>query len=339
MNAAAPARATRREWIGLGVIALPCILYSMDLTVLNLAVPRFSAALKPTSAQLLWIVDIYGFVLAGFLITMGTLGDRIGRRRLLLIGAAAFGAASVLAAFSTSVAMLIVARVVLGIAAATLAPSTVSLIRNMFLDPGQRTFAIGVWVTSFSLGGALGPLLGGLLLHFFWWGSVFLLAVPVMALLLVVGPVLLPEFRNPEAGRFDLVSATLSLVSVLALVYGIKELAQNGFGPVPALSIFAGIAIGLAFVRRQQKLAQPLIDPRLFRTPAFSASLAANTLSLFLVFGSFFLIAQYLQLVLGLSPLRAGLWTVPSSLGFIVGSLLAPAVVRRLSPGVTMAYA
>src|SRR6266496_63417 len=320
MTAAAPT-AGRREWVALAVIALPCLLYSMDLTVLYLALPSLTADLKPSSAQLLWITDVYGFMLAGFLITMGTLGDRIGRRRLLLIGAAAFGLASVLAAFATSVAMLIVARALLGIAAATLAPSTLSLIRNIFLDPGQRTFAIGVWVTSFSLGGALGPLLGGLLLHFFWWG-----------------PVLLLEFRNPEAGRFDLVSATLSLVSVLALVYGIKELAQNGFGPVPALSILAGIAVGLAFVRRQQKLAEPLIDLRLFRAPAFSASLAANTLSLFLVFGTFFLIAQYLQLVLGLSPLSAGLWTLPSSLGFIVGSLLAPKIVRRLGPGLTMAY-
>jgi DHA2 family multidrug resistance protein-like MFS transporter len=320
------------------VIALPCLLYSMDLTVLYLALPSLTADLKPSSAQLLWISDIYGFMLAGFLITMGTLGDRIGRRRLLLIGAAAFGVASVLAAFANSVAMLIVARALLGIAAATLAPSTLSLIRNMFLDPRQRTFAIGVWVTSFSLGGALGPLLGGLLLHFFWWGSVFLLAVPVMALLLVLGPRLLPEFRDPDARRFDLVSATLSLVSVLALVYGVKELAQNGFGPEPALSILAGIAVGLAFVRRQQKLAEPLIDLRLFRTPAFSASLAANTLSLFLVFGSFFLIAQYLQLVLGLSPLNAGLWTVPSSLGFVAGSLLTPKIVRRLAPGLTIAY-
>jgi DHA2 family multidrug resistance protein-like MFS transporter len=227
---------------------------------------------------------------------------------------------------------------VLGIAAATLAPSTLSLIRNMFLDPGQRTFAIGVWVTSFSVGGALGPLLGGLLLHFFWWGSVFLLAVPVMALLLVVGPLLLPEFRDPEPGRLDLVSAALSLVSVLALVYGIKVLAQSGFGSVSALSILVGLAIGLVFLLRQQRLAEPLLDLRLFRIPAFSTSLVANTLSLFLVFGIFFLIAQYLQLVLGLSPLRAGLWTVPSQLGFIVGSLLAPRIVRCLGAGMTMAY-
>jgi DHA2 family multidrug resistance protein-like MFS transporter len=226
---------------------------------------------------------------------------------------------------------------VLGIAAATPAPSTLSLIRNMFLDPGKRRFAIGVWATSFSVGGALGPLLGGLLLHFFWWGSVFLLAVPVMALLLVVGPVLLPEFRNPEPGRLDLVSAALSLVSVLALVYGVKAVVQGGLGPKPALLVVAGLAIGLAFMLRQRRLAEPLLDLRLFRIPTFSTSLAANTLSLFLVFGNFFLVAQYLQLVLGLSPLIAGLWTVPSQLGFVVGSLLAPKMVRHLGAGMTMA--
>src|SRR5439155_3204493 len=211
MTGSAAPRAGRREWVALGVIALPCLLYSMDLTVLYLALPRLAADLKPSSAQLLWITDIYGFMLAGFLITMGTLGDRIGRRRLLLIGAAAFGVASVLAAFSISVAMLIVARVVLGIAAATLAPSTLSLIRNMFLDPGQRTFAIGVWVTSYSAGGAIGPLLGGALLERFWWGSVFLAVVRVMALLLLACPVLLPAYRGFAARRLDLASAALSL--------------------------------------------------------------------------------------------------------------------------------
>ena len=205
--------AGRREWIGLAVIALPCLLYSMDLTVLNLAVPHISAALRPSSAEQLWIIDIYGFLIAGSLITMGTLGDRIGRRRLLLIGAAAFGVASVAAAFSTTPAMLIATRALLGIAGATLAPSTLSLIRNMFLDPHQRTIAIGVWVTSYSLGGAIGPLLGGVLLQYFWWGSVFLIGVPVMLLLLVLGPVLLPEFRDPQAGRLDLFSAGLSLRS------------------------------------------------------------------------------------------------------------------------------
>jgi MFS transporter, DHA2 family, multidrug resistance protein len=330
-------RAGRREWIGLAVVALPCLLYSMDLTVLELAVPKLSADLKPTSSQLLWIMDIYGFLLAGFLITMGTLGDRIGRRRLLLIGAAAFGAASPLAAFSTSSEMLIATRALLGIAGATLAPSTLALIRNMFLDPDQRTFAIGVWAASFSAGAAIGPLAGGVLLEFFWWGSVFLLAVPVMALLLMLGPVLLPESRDTEAGRVDLLSAALSLVSVLAVIYGLKQIAQDGMGWPPLLSILIGFVLGAVFVRRQRKLAEPLIELRLFRVPAFSASLAAFMLSIFVIAGIFLFIAQYLQLVFGLSPLVAGLWTVPSSGGLIAGSMLAPLIVRRVRPAFVMA--
>jgi MFS transporter, DHA2 family, multidrug resistance protein len=337
VTTAEPFRAGRREWVGLAVIALPCLLYSMDLTVLYLAVPSLTADLEPTSSELLWITDVYGFFLAGFLITMGTLGDRIGRRRLLLIGAAAFGATSVLAAFSTSVEMLIVSRALLGVAAATLAPSTLSLIRNMFLDPSQRTFAIGVWATSFSVGAAIGPLLGGVLLEFFWWGSVFLLAVPVMALLLLLGPRLLPEFRDPAAGRLDLVSAGLSIVAVLAVVFGLKRIAESGLDGSAALSIAAGLVVALVFVRRQRRLSDPLIDLRLFRSRTFDASLAANTLSLAIAFGIFLFIAQYLQLVLGLSPLEAGLWTVPSAGGFIAGSMLAPVLVRHARPAFVVA--
>ena len=208
-------RATQREWIGLAVLALASLVYAMDLTVLHLAVPSLSADLKPSSAQLLWIIDIYGFFVAGSLITMGTLGDRIGRRKLLMIGAAAFSVTSVLAAFSISSEMLIASRALMGLAGATLAPSTLSLIFNMFLDPKQRSVAIGVWISAFSAGSALGPVLGGVLLEYFWWGSVFLLNVPVMAVLLALGPVLLPEFRNPEPGRFDLLSAAQSLAAVL----------------------------------------------------------------------------------------------------------------------------
>jgi DHA2 family multidrug resistance protein-like MFS transporter len=330
-------RATRREWIGLAVLALPCLIYSMDLTVLNLAVPALSADLRPSSAQLLWIVDIYGFLLAGSLMTMGTLGDRIGRRRLLLIGAAAFGLGSALAAFSTSAGMLIAARALLGVAAATLAPSTLSLIRNMFFDEKQRTFAVGVWIASFSAGGAIGPLIGGVLLTHFWWGSVFLLNVPIMLLLLLLGPVLLPEFRDPKAGRLDLISAALSLVAVLAAIYGIKRFAEDGPGWWPALAIMAGAAVGAVFIRRQRELADPLIDLRLFRSPAFSASLGVSIAGFFVAFAAFLFIAQYLQLVLGMEPLEAGLWTAPSGLAFIVGSLLTPAVVRRVRPAYVMA--
>jgi MFS transporter, DHA2 family, multidrug resistance protein len=337
MSAETPPRAGRREWIGLAVIALPCLLYSMDLTVLNVAVPQISADLKPSSSQLLWIIDIYGFFVAGFLITMGTLGDRIGRRRLLLIGAVVFGAGSVLAAFSTSAEMLIVARALLGVAGATLAPSTLSLIFNMFHDPQQRTFAIGVWIASYSAGAVIGPVVGGLLLEFFWWGSVFLLAVPVMVLLLVLGPLLLPEFRNPDAGRLDLFSAALSLAAVLAVIYGLKQIAQDGVGMLPILAVLAGLAIGALFVRRQRTLVDPMLDLSLFRIRSFTASLGAYALSIAVIFGAFVFILQYLQLVLGLSPLRAGFWMVPSGVAFIVGGMLTPLLIRRLRPGLVMA--
>jgi MFS transporter, DHA2 family, multidrug resistance protein len=328
--------ATRREWIGLAVIALPCLLYAMDLTVLTLAVPALTADLRPSATELLWIVDIYGFLVAGFLITMGTLGDRIGRRRLLLIGATAFGAASVVAAFASSAEMLIASRAVLGIAGATLAPSTLSLIRNMFHDAQQRTVAIGIWVTSFSTGAAIGPLIGGVLLERFWWGSVFLLAVPVMVLLLVVGPRLLPEYRDPQPGRLDLPSVALSLVAVLGVIYGVKAVASDGVswaGLAPAL---AGLAVGAAFLDRQRRLAHPMIDLELFRKPGFSGALGANMLAFAVVFGIEIFFAQYLQLVLGYSPLEAGLWSTPSAFAFIVGSQLTPPLAARLRPAPLM---
>lgn len=333
----AAARAGRREWIGLGVIALACVLYVMDLTVLHLAVPEISRDLRPSSAQLLWIIDIYGFMVAGSLITMGTLGDRIGRRRLLMIGAAAFGVASVLAALSVSSEMLIATRALLGVAGATLAPSTLSLIRSMFLDPGQRTKAIAVWITSFSVGAAIGPLLGGVVLEFFWWGAVFLLAVPVMALILILGPRLLPEYRDPSPGRLDLPSAALSLAAVLAVIFGLKGIAQDGIGPPAVLSILSGLVLGVVFVRRQRVLDDPFIDMRLFRAPAFSASLALYGLGVVVAFGGFLFLPQYLQLVLDLSPLAAGLWTLPWALAFVVGSQLTPRLVRRIHPAYVMA--
>jgi DHA2 family multidrug resistance protein-like MFS transporter len=332
-----PPRATVRVWAGLGVLALPTLLVSMDLTVLHLAVPHISADLRPSSAQMLWIVDIYGFLVAGCLVTMGTLGDRIGRRRLLLAGATAFSTASVLAAFAVSAEMLIATRALLGLAGATLLPSTLALIRNMFIGPQQRAVAIGIWAAVFSAGTAIGPVLGGVLLESFWWGSVFLLGLPLMAGLLVVGPALLPEFRDPDAGRLDLLSAGLSLASVLGVIYGLKRIAEDGVAAPPVLFIVAGLAVGVAFVLRQRTLRDPLIDLRLFRIPAFSVALAAGLLALFTWAGTYLFLAQYLQLVEDLSPLQAGLWLLPAAAGSIAGSMLAPALTRRVRPATVLA--
>ncbi len=331
-----PARATRREWIGLSVLTLAALVYAMDLTVLNLAIPRISEELRPSSVQLLWIIDIYGFLVAGLLITMGTLGDRIGRRKLLLGGAGGFALASLLAAFSQSSEMLIASRAVMGIAGATIAPSTLSLIFTMFLDPKQRSTAIGVWIAAYSAGSAIGPVVGGVLLEFFWWGSVFLIGVPVMGLLLILGPRTLPEYRDPDARRLDLRSAAMSLVAILAIVWGLKEIAQDGISPMPILAVVVGVVLGILFVRRQLHLPSPIIDVQLFRIRAFSASLGAYLLAIFVVIGYFLFIGQYLQLVLGLSPLEAGLWSLPSSAGFIVGSITAPRFIHRFRPSVIM---
>jgi DHA2 family multidrug resistance protein-like MFS transporter len=337
MTTIAAPRAGKKEWIGLAVLALPTLLIAMDMTVLHLAVPSLSADLQPSTAQLLWILDIYGFLVAGLLITMGTLGDRIGRRKLLLVGAAAFGVASVLAALSTSAEMLIATRALLGIAGATLMPSTLSLIRTMFHDASQRTVAISVWMAAFAVGGALGPLVGGFLLDYFWWGSAFLIGVPVMAILLVLGPVLLPEHRDREAGRLDLASVALSLVAVLSAVYGLKLVAESGFGWPPLAFVAMGLVAGLVFIRRQGRLADPLLDLTLFRARTFSASAVLLTVGILVMAGSQLFTLQYLQLVNGLSPLQAGLWSLPNAAGLMAGAMTAPALAAKLRPGFVIA--
>ncbi|GAA3740268.1 DHA2 family multidrug resistance protein-like MFS transporter [Spinactinospora alkalitolerans] len=325
-------RAGPREWTGLAVLTLPLLVLALDVSVLFLAAPHLGADLRPSSTELLWIMDVYGFLIAGFLVTMGTLGDRIGRRRLLMIGAVGFALASLLAAYSTTPAMLIAARAVLGITGATLMPSTLALISNMFKDPRQRGVAIAIWMTTFSAGVAVGPTVGGVLLANFWWGSVFLPAVPVMALLVIAAPVLLPEYRAPGAGRLDLTSAALSLATILPIVYGLKEFAEGGVHWVPSTAVVAGAAVGAVFVRRQRRLADPLIDVRLFGDRTFSTVLVLLLLGIMAVNGVFFLYPQFLQLVHGLSPLQAGLWVIPLALASIIGSVLAPFAARRVRP-------
>ncbi|REE94961.1 MFS transporter [Thermomonospora umbrina] len=337
MSSTTTTKAGRREWIGLAVLALPTLLLSLDVSVLYLALPELSAELRPTSAQQLWIMDVYGFMIAGFLVTMGTLGDRIGRRRLLMIGGSFFAAASVLAAYSTSAEMLIATRAVLGIAGATLMPSTLALLATMFADARQRSVAIAVWMSCFMAGAAVGPVVGGVLLEWFWWGSAFLLGVPVMALLLVAAPVLLPEHRDTGAGRLDPASVVLSLAALLPTIYGLKEAAEHGLGAAALAALVAGIAFGALFVRRQRSLADPLMDVSLFRNRAFTASLGILLFGMAVTGGGYLFVSQYLQLVEGMSAISSGLWLVPSAVGIIVTSMAAPVLARRARPATVVA--
>lgn len=334
---AAPPRATAREWLGLVVLVLPALLASMDLSVLFMAAPWISADLTPSASQLLWIMDIYGFMMAGLLITMGSVGDRIGRRKLLLIGAVAFGAASLLAAFASSPEMLIAARALLGLGGATLAPSTLSLIRGMFLDEHQRRTAVGVWTGAFTGGIAIGPIIAGFLLEHFSWGSVFLINVPVMVLLLIVAPIVIRESRDPNPGRFDLLGSLLSLATVLPVIYGIKQLAEDGASWLPFASIALGVVFGVLFVVRLLKAKSPMIDIRLFRRPAFGGSIVANAIVVFATAGMGLLAVTFFQTVLGLAPLAAALWMLPTVAGSFIGVAVASVLARFVRPAILVA--
>ncbi|MBV2155835.1 MFS transporter [Kitasatospora sp. SUK 42] len=326
-----------RARLGLALLTLPTLLVAMDLTALMLALPRLSADLGASGVQQLWISDSYGLMVAGLVITMGTLGDRIGRRRLLLTGAAAFAVLSVVAAFAVDPLMLIVARALLGVAGATLAPSTLALITTMFPDGKQRGQAIAVWATCQFAGGALGPVLAGFLLQHFWWGSVFLAAVPAMAVLLLAGPFLLPEFRSEAAGRLDPAGVGLSLVAVLLVLYGVKELPVGGAPLVPVLALLAGTGLGYLFVRRQLRMEQPLLDLRLLRGRLFTAVLVALVLAGVAMAGTGLLVTQYLQSVLGHSPFASAVLFAPMGLGVAAGTMAAPRLARRMAAGTAIA--
>ncbi|KUN79558.1 MFS transporter [Streptomyces griseoruber] len=328
-------RAGRREWTALGVLMLPLLLVSMDVSVLYFAIPAINADLEPSGTQQLWIFDIYAFVLAGLLMTMGSLGDRIGRRRLLLAGATAFGAASLLAAYADSAETLIAARALLGVGGATLMPSTMALIRTMFTDPAQRAKAIGLWSGVMTAGVALGSVMSGILVEYFWWGSVFLVNLPAMALLLVLGPVLLPESKDPRPGRFDRPSVPLSMAAVLPVVYGLKGIPSEGWHAQYVVSITVGLLFAALFVHRQRTTADPMIPPALFRGPGFAPAVVLNLVSSFGMMGSAFFTTQYLQSVLGKSALEAALWALLPSVPIGMAAPLATALVHK---GVARAY-
>ncbi|HWK06350.1 MAG TPA: MFS transporter [Puia sp.] len=329
--------AGRREWIGLLILVVPTLLISMDMTVTYLALPVLSASLKPSSAELLWITDIFGFMEAGLLIVMGSLGDRIGLRRILLYGAFAFTAASAFAAFSPSAFWLIVARAIMGIAGATLLPTVLSLIRNMFVNDKERTFAMGLYTTCFSAGTILGPVIGGFLLSHFWWGSIFLMPVPLIILLLITAPALLPEFKDPHSKAIDLLSSALLIAATLLIIYGLKQLAQSGMSWTSLLLMLIGLSFAKLFLDRQKVTANPLIDLQLFASAKFNAALMALFVALFSWSGIFLFIGQYLQSVLGLPSFKAGLWMLPGATGSILFCMMAPVALKYFKRSSIMA--
>ena len=333
-----PAGAARR-WLALAVLMLPVLLVSIDNTVLSFALPQISEALRPSGTELLWIVDVYPLVLAGLLVAMGSFADRLGRRRLLVIGAAGFALMSAVAAYAPSAEALIATRAGLGFFGAMLMPSTLSLLRNIFTDREERRLAIAVWAAGFAAGAALGPIVGGFLLEHFWWGSVFLLAVPVLVALLVLAPVFVPESRDAAPGRVDVVSIVLSMATMAPLVYGIKVLAKSGVGALSLGALALGVLAGVGFVRRQLRRPDPMLDVRLFRVGAFSGAVVVNLLSVFSIVGFLFFVSQDLQLVLGLSPMQAGLALLPGLVAMVVAGLSVVVIVRRVRPAHVVAAA
>jgi len=329
-------RVGARGWAALVVLMLPVLLVSVDNTVLSFALPEISIALRPTGAEQLWIIDVYPLVLAGLLVTMGTLGDRFGRRKLLLIGAIGFAAVSSLAAFAPTAGLLIAARALLGFFGAMLMPSTLSLLRSIFQNRDQRRMAIAVWASAFSAGSALGPIVGGFLLEHFAWGSVFLIAVPVLIPLLVAAPLLVPESRDPNPGRIDLISIALSMATMIPVVYAIKSLAVDGPSLSAAAWALLGFGMGYLFVRRQLRASTPMLDMALFRRGSFSGAILVNLLSVVALVGFLYFVSQHLQLVLGLSPMMAGLALVPGMLAMIVAGLSVVPISRRIPPHIVI---
>lgn len=321
-----------RGWVALAVLMLPVLLVSVDNTVLSFALPYIALDLAPSSTEQLWIIDAYPLVLAGLLVTMGTMGDRFGRRKMLLIGATGFAVISVLAAFSTSPEQLIWARAAMGFFGAMLMPSTLSLLRTIFKNDKQRTMAIAIWAAGFSAGAALGPIVGGFLLEHFSWGSVFLLSVPVLVPLLIFAPLLVPESKDPNPGRLDPISILLSMAALFPIVYAIKEVAVHGFFTPVSLLFPLGLVFGWLFVRRQNRMTTPMLDMGLFAKPAFTGSVLVNLLSVIALVGFLYFVAQHLQLILKLTPMQAGLALVPGLVVMIIAGLVVVPISRHVAP-------
>ena len=326
-----------RDWVALGLLMFPVLLVAVDNTALTFALPAIARALEPSGVQLLWIVDAYPLVLAGLLVSMGSLGDRIGRRRLLVIGSIGFAALSAATAFAPTPEWLIAGRAALGFFGAMLMPSTLSLIRNIFPEPNRRRLAVAIWAAGFSGGAALGPIAGGWLVEQFWWGAVFLVAVPLMVPLLALGPALIPESRDPSPGKVDIPSILLSMLVMVPVVYGIKAVATEGPGAAGLGAIAFGLAMGAVFVQRQLRLEHPLLDMSLFRNSVFSMAITANILALFSFNGFILFLAQHLQLLEGMSPSGAGVAMVPALAATVVAGLMVVPLVRKVRPGYVVA--
>ncbi|HTM84339.1 MAG TPA: MFS transporter, partial [Mycobacterium sp.] len=336
----APSQTTtgRRAWLALAVLALPVLLIAIDNTVLAFALPAIAEDFRPAASTQLWIVDIYSLVLAALLVAMGSLGDRWGRRRLLLIGASGFAVVSAVAAFAPSAAYLVAARAALGVFGAMLMPSTLSLIRNIFTEASSRRLAIAIWASCFTAGSTLGPIVGGALLEHFHWGAVFLVAVPILLPLLILGPRLVPESRDPNPGPLDPISVVLSFTAMLPLVWAIKTAAHDGVSVPVGLAFVLGIGAGALFVRRQNRSATPMLDIGLFSNGPFSSSVLANFLSIVGLIGFIFFISQHLQLVLGLSPLTAGLVTLPGAVVSMIAGLAVVKAAKHFAPQSLMVF-
>jgi EmrB/QacA subfamily drug resistance transporter len=319
-----------RRWGTLAVLSLSLVIIGLDNTILNVALPTLQRTFAASAAELQWMVDAYVLVFAGLLLTMGALGDRFGRARALQLGLIIFALSSIAATFATETSQLIAARVAMGVGGALIMPSTLSIIVNVF-PPAERRRAIAVWAGVSGLGVGLGPLIGGLLIENFSWSSVFLVNVPIAALALVLGLVLVPESRDPAASRLDLPGAALSIGAVGALVYGIIEAPSTGWTDPLILGFFAVAAVlGVLFAWRETHTAEPMLDLSLFRDRRFTAGAGAIALTFFAMFAVIFGLTQYLQFVLGKTALEAGTLMVTLALGIPVGARISLVAVEHL---------